>query len=90
MEWQLLELLVININQTVPTIEIAEKIWPGLSSNKSMGNVRTYIRRLRKIIEPDPAKPQYLLTERGFGYSFVAHGVPYTMHTRSCNTMQFR
>jgi len=28
--------------------------------------------RLRRYIEPDPAKPRHLLTVRGVGYRFVA------------------
>jgi DNA-binding response OmpR family regulator len=29
------------------------------------------VSRLRKLIEPDPAKPRYLQTVWGFGYVFV-------------------
>jgi two-component system KDP operon response regulator KdpE len=34
--------------------------------------LRVYVWRLRKKIEPDPNKPQWLINERGFGYRFVA------------------
>jgi len=34
------------------------------------------ISRLRKLIEPDPAKPRYLQTVWGFGYVFVPDGTP--------------
>jgi two-component system KDP operon response regulator KdpE len=33
--------------------------------------LRVYLWRLRKKIEPDPAHPRWLLTERGFGYRFA-------------------
>lgn len=32
--------------------------------------------RLRKLVEPDPAKPRYLQTVWGFGYVFVPDGNP--------------
>jgi DNA-binding response OmpR family regulator len=33
--------------------------------------IENLVRRLRSRIEPDPAKPQLLLTERGRGYKLV-------------------
>ena len=30
--------------------------------------LRIYVRQLRHKIEPDPAQPQYILTETGIGY----------------------
>jgi len=33
-----------------------------------------FIRRLRKIFEPEPAKPRFFLTIRDAGYRFVAKG----------------
>ena len=32
------------------------------------GNLRVYVAQLRRKIEPDPARPQLLLTEPGVGY----------------------
>ena len=32
--------------------------------------LRVFIRHLRKKIEPDPAKPRYILTEPWIGYRF--------------------
>lgn len=32
------------------------------------GNLRLYVSQLRKKIEQDPAKPQFLKTETGMGY----------------------
>lgn len=38
--------------------------------------VQQAIRHLRKQIEPNPARPSYLITERGAGYRFFAEGAP--------------
>ena len=35
-------------------------------------SVNTQILRLRRKLETDPAKPRYILTERGAGYVFSA------------------
>jgi two-component system KDP operon response regulator KdpE len=34
--------------------------------------LRVYVRQLRNKIEPDPARPQYILTETGIGYRLRA------------------
>ena len=34
--------------------------------------LRVYVRQLRNKIEPDPAQPQYILTETGIGYRLKA------------------
>lgn len=38
--------------------------------------VQQAIRHLRKQIEPNPARPSYLVTERGVGYRFFPEGAP--------------
>jgi two-component system KDP operon response regulator KdpE len=34
--------------------------------------LRVYVRQLRHKIEPDPDRPQYILTETGIGYRLRA------------------
>jgi two-component system, OmpR family, KDP operon response regulator KdpE len=34
--------------------------------------LRVYVRQLRQKIEPDPTRPQYILTETGIGYRLTA------------------
>jgi two-component system KDP operon response regulator KdpE len=33
-------------------------------------NLRLYLNRLRRKLEPDPSRPRHLLTEPGMGYRF--------------------
>jgi hypothetical protein len=46
------------------------------SAGVSNEAVQQAIRHLRKQIEPTPAKPCYLVTERGTGYRFFPEGAP--------------
>ena len=34
------------------------------------GNLRLYMAQLRRKLEPDPARPRWLLTEPGMGYRY--------------------
>jgi len=36
--------------------------------------MKNYIGRLKQKLEKDPKSPQYILTQRGFGYRFVEGG----------------
>ncbi len=49
---------------------ILDRVWGGEYHGQSE-YVKLYIWRLRQKIEDDPAKPQYVITERGQGYRFV-------------------
>lgn len=68
----------LNHPQIVHTIDdLIAAAWPtedsGGVSNEA---VQQAIRHLRKQIEPNPAKPCYLITERGAGYRFFPEGAP--------------
>ncbi len=70
LEYQLLLLLVTNIGQAVPTLEIGEHLWPQKDEAYQVHVVHIYVNRLRQIIEPTPKCPCYITTEYGFGYCF--------------------
>jgi two-component system KDP operon response regulator KdpE len=46
------------------------KVW-GPEYRDESHYLRLYVTYLRQKIEPDPAHPRYILTERGVGYRFV-------------------
>ncbi|MGB8647179.1 MAG: response regulator transcription factor [Anaerolineae bacterium] len=69
-EWRLLYHLVQNAGWVLPHESILAKVW-GPEYAGSDEYVRLYITYLRQKIEPDPAHPRYILTERGMGYKFV-------------------
>jgi two-component system KDP operon response regulator KdpE len=69
-EYRLLYHLVNNAGRTLTHEMILSKVW-GYEYRDESQYVRLYITYLRQKIEPDPANPRYILTERGVGYSFV-------------------
>jgi DNA-binding response OmpR family regulator len=50
--------------------EILQEVWD-LHPETRTRVVDTFVLRLRKLIEPDPSKPRYLLSVRSFGYRLV-------------------
>ena len=57
--------------------DLIDAAWPVVdSTGVSNAAVQQAIRHLRKRIEPNPAKPCYLITERGAGYRFFPEGAP--------------
>jgi two-component system KDP operon response regulator KdpE len=69
-EYRLLLHLVENAGWIVPQETLLSKVWgPEYRDDNQL--LRLYITYLRKKIEPDPASPKYILTERGVGYQFV-------------------
>lgn len=69
----LMETFMRNPNQTLERLEIMKKVW----DTDYMGDTRTldvHIRWIRKIVEPNPRKPQYIVTVRGIGYRLALPG----------------
>jgi DNA-binding response OmpR family regulator len=69
-EFRLLRHLIENAGWTVPHSTLLSKVW-GYEYKDEISYLRLYINYLRKKIEPDPANPRYIVTERGMGYRFV-------------------
>ena len=66
-EFQLISLLVQNAGFVVTHRQLLEKVW-GVSYVEHNHYLRIYMGQLRHKLEPDPARPRYLLTEAGVGY----------------------
>jgi len=66
-EFRLLAVLVKNAGMVMTHRQLLKEVW-GPGSGEETHYVRVYINQLRQKIEPDPARPKYLLTETGVGY----------------------
>jgi two-component system KDP operon response regulator KdpE len=69
-EYRLLYHLVNNPGWVMSHDTLLSKVW-GYEYREESQYLRLYITYLRQKIEPDPAHPRYILTERGAGYRFV-------------------
>jgi two-component system, OmpR family, KDP operon response regulator KdpE len=68
-EWHLLQVLVRNAGKLVGQPQLLRELWgPGYETQTNY--LRVYMAQLRRKLEPDPSRPQHLLTEPGLGYRF--------------------
>jgi two-component system KDP operon response regulator KdpE len=69
-QFDLLRLLARNEGKLITHRAILQEVWgPGYGSESNLLHV--HVSQLRRKIEPDPARPRYLLTEPGAGYRLV-------------------
>jgi two-component system KDP operon response regulator KdpE len=70
-EWQMLEVLARNPGRLVGRAQLLREVWgPGYDGESHY--LRVYMAQLRRKLEPDPARPRYLITEPGMGYRLEA------------------
>ena len=70
-EYDLLRFLAAHPNQVISHRKLLQTVW-GPEYGDEVEYLRVFINQLRKKIEPDPARPRYLLTEPWVGYRFAA------------------
>lgn len=70
-EYKLLAYLAANHGRVLTHQSILTNVW-GPADADHTEYLRVYMRQLRKKLEVDPELPQYILTEPGIGYRFIA------------------
>ncbi len=70
-EFEILALLVQNVNCVVTYRMLAERLW-GDREDREPQLLRVHVSNLRKKIEPNPALPRFIRTEPGIGFRFTA------------------
>ena len=69
-QFDLLRVLALNAGKLLTHRMILQEVWgPGYGTESNL--LRVHVAHLRRKIESDPARPQYLLTEPGAGYRLV-------------------
>jgi two-component system KDP operon response regulator KdpE len=70
-EWHLLEVLARHPDELVTQRQLLHEVW-GPRYETETNYLRVHMANLRRKLEPDPARPRYLITEPGAGYRFTA------------------
>jgi two-component system KDP operon response regulator KdpE len=70
-EYKLLAYLAANHGRVLTHQSILTHVWDPADADHTE-YLRVYMRQLRKKLEADPERPQYILTEPGIGYRFIA------------------
>ena len=74
-EFDLLYFLVSHKGQVFSKEQLYNNVW-GYDYPADANNLTSFIRKLRKKIEPDPDNPRYIITIRGVGYKFTEKEEP--------------
>lgn len=70
LEYKLLCLLAKNVGKVLTHTFIMKEIW-GSTWEGDLASLRVFMATLRKKIEPDPSRPQYIQTHVGVGYRML-------------------
>ncbi len=69
-EWRLLSVFLAHRGKLLTHQKLLSDVW-GADASGHKHYLRIYIQRLRNKIEPDPIRPQYIVTEIGIGYRLI-------------------
>ncbi|MFH1790392.1 MAG: response regulator transcription factor [Candidatus Omnitrophota bacterium] len=69
-EYEVLEYLIKRRGEVVTRNDLLDVVW-GYETFPTTRTVDNFVARIRKQIEKNPARPQYLLSIRGAGYKFI-------------------
>ncbi len=70
-EFELLEVLLRNADHVLTRGQLIDRVW-GADYVGDTKTLDVHVKRIRAKIEPEPSRPQMLLTVRGLGYKLVA------------------
>ena len=74
-EYELLRVLSLNAGRVSTYDMLTRRVWGERETNDTE-LVRTFIKKLRRKLGDDAARPAYIRTERGVGYRMARPGSP--------------
>lgn len=70
-EWDLLRVLMTHAGRTLTHQQLFREVWAGRQFGDAQQYLRVFVAHLRRKIEADSLRPQYIMTEPGIGYRFA-------------------
>ncbi len=67
-EYDLLKVLIRHADRVLTHRQVIREVWGGACYENAMHLLRVNVSNLRRKLEPDPARPRYIVTEPGVGY----------------------
>ena len=67
-EYSLLKVLALHANKLLTHRQLVHEVWGGAHYEDAQHLLRVNISNLRRKVEPDPARPELIVTEPGVGY----------------------
>ena len=71
LQFRIMEVLILAAGAVVTSEQLARRVW-GEASFDDRDRLVAHIRRIRKLIECEPSKPEFLLRVRGRGFRLTA------------------
>ena len=75
LEMQLLKYFIVHEGEVLSRNKILSEVWDQ-SADVTTRTIDNFVLRLRKILEPDPSRPRYIVSVRGTGYRFLGSKSP--------------
>jgi two-component system KDP operon response regulator KdpE len=69
-EYDLLRTLAVNAGKVMTHRQLLQTVW-GPEYGEETEYLRTFVKQLRRKLEPDPSRPRNILTEPGVGYRLI-------------------
>ncbi|MNW27638.1 KDP operon transcriptional regulatory protein KdpE [compost metagenome] len=71
-EYELLKVLATHAGKVVTQRQLLQQVWGSQHNESDSHYLRIYIGHLRKKLEEDSTRPQWIITEPGIGYRFMS------------------
>jgi two-component system KDP operon response regulator KdpE len=72
LEYRILGCLARNRGLVVKQDDLIREVWGAAHASDDTRGLRAYVKMIRQKLEPDPRRPQYVVTEVGLGYRLRA------------------